>query len=185
MNAAKSSIMAIFSKKIIASFLVFFMSFTAIVCSQSVGDFEKLNAENGIYQSVIYNLQQDQSGNIWMATEEGVVKYNSVFADSYTKQKGLPGEVGNRVNTLFIDSKDRVWLGIDKGICLYDEKYDTFQYIQPKASFKPNLVKSICEDNNGNIWIGAYNGLWLYNHKTSEFSNKTAKLRYVFVSKLS
>lgn len=150
---------------------MFFLSQT--IGAQNTKEFEKLTVEDGISQSVIYNLQQDEIGNVWMATEEGVVKYNSVFADIYTKQAGLPKEAGYRVNTLFIDSKNRVWLGVDKGICLYDEKFDTFKYIVPKNSLKPTLVKTICEDNNGKIWIGGYNGLWLYDPVSSEFENKT------------
>ena len=141
--------------------------------AQNTTEFEKLTTENGASQSIIYDLKQDKIGNVWMATEEGVVKYNSVFADTYTKQKGLPKEVGNRVNTLFIDSKDRVWLGIDKGICLYDAKFDTFNYIIPKGNLKPTLVKIICEDIEGRIWIGGYNGLWLYDPASSNFVNKT------------
>ena len=159
--------------------LVFILVLFGSIHAQDNIDFEKLNAENGISQSIIYNIDQDKTGNIWMATEEGVVKYNSVFADTYSKQKGLPKEAGNRVNTLFIDSKNRVWLGIDKGICLYDEKYDTFNYIIPKGKLRPNLVKSICEDLNGRIWIGAYNGLWLYDPASSEFVNKTIEISKV------
>ncbi|WP_152286835.1 hybrid sensor histidine kinase/response regulator transcription factor [Flavicella marina] len=157
-----------FSTVCLLTFLIVFCGF-----AQNSYDFEKLDAENGISQSIIYNLQQDKTGNIWMATEEGVVKYNSVFSDSYTRRKGLPKEVGNRVNTLFIDSEDRIWLGIDKGICLYDAQFDTFKYIVANSAKKPLGVRSICEDINGKIWIGAYNGLWSYEPESTEFVNKT------------
>lgn len=136
--------------------------------SQQKVDFEKLSSSKGVYQSVIYELQQDNLGNIWIATEEGVIRFNSIFSITYNKYGGLPKEVGNRISTLFIDSKDNIWIGTEKGICKYNRKLDSFEYVKSEIDSGPILVRSIIEDRRGVIWIGAFNGLWAFNANTTD-----------------
>ena len=40
-------------------------------------DFEQLVVKNFPTQSITYSVKQDSIGNIWIASEEGVLKYNS------------------------------------------------------------------------------------------------------------
>jgi len=149
--------------------------FVSITFSQQNIEFEKLTSEKGVTQSITYAIQQDKTGTIWIATEEGVIKYNSSFSVIYNKYNGLPDEIGNRINTLFIDSKDGIWIGTDSGVCKYNPKLDTFDYLEHNENLKPNLIKSIIEDRQGRLWFGSYNGLWMFDATTSKFTNKTNK----------
>ena len=136
---------------------------------QSSYEFEKLSSENGVSQSITYAIQQDSVGNIWIASEEGLIKYNSDQSTIYNKSNGLPEQVGNRVTTVYIDSKDRIWIGTESGLCEYDPRTDTFVLIKSEYNQNPTLIKKITEDGNGNIWVAAYNGLWKFNPEHSEY----------------
>ncbi len=114
-------------------------------------------------QSITYAIKQDSLGNVWVASEEGVLKHNSKYYKIYNTYNGLPESVSNRTTAVFIDTKQRVWIGLEKGICLYNAELDRFDLVGSKTEINPSLIHVITEDTFGNIWIGGFNGLWKYN----------------------
>lgn len=134
---------------------VFSLSF-----AQNKVKFQQLRGENVPTQSITYALDQDNVGNIWIATEEGVLKHNSQFYKIYNNYNGLPTTMSNRTKALFIDSKQQVWIGLEKGVCLYNSNLDSFELIDHKEDINPVLINVITEGENHAIWVGAFNGLW-------------------------
>ena len=141
-----------------------------MIFSQENIEFQQLSGENVSTQSITYAIKQDSIGNVWIASEEGVLKHNSKYYKVYNTYNGLPESVSNRTTQLFIDSKQRVWIGLENGVCLYDEVFDKFNLIKNKTDINPSLITSITESLNENIWIGGYNGLWKYDPNVSNSS---------------
>ncbi|WP_188649326.1 hybrid sensor histidine kinase/response regulator transcription factor [Yeosuana aromativorans] len=142
-------------------FSVFFL-LSQFILSQNQIEFKQLVGENVSTQSITYAIAQDSIGNIWVASEEGVLKHNSKFYKVYNSYNGLPEEVSNRVTKIFIDSKGHIWIGLEKGVCVYDENLDLFKIVSSDADINPSLITCISEDDSGNVWIGGFNGLWKY-----------------------
>ena len=142
----------------------------ALVCefsfSQTNIEFQQLRGENVSTQSITYAIEQDSVGNIWIASEEGVLKHNSKFYKIYNTYNGLPELFNNRTTEIFIDSKQHIWIGLEKGVCLYDANMDVFQIVDSSIDINPSLTASIGEDDLGAIWAGGYNGLWKYDSKS-------------------
>lgn len=156
------------------SVILFFLSlifFVNHVKAQLTDEFHQLIGGDGQTQSITYAIDSDSIGNIWVATEEGVLKYNSKQIKSYNIYRGLPEFVGTRVKKVFVDSKQRVWIGTERGVCIYNDDLDQFDFVNSEGDLTPSLVESIVEDLNGDIWIGGFNGLW----KTI-FDSKTVRL---------
>ena len=130
--------------------------------------FEQLSAKNFPTQSITYVVKQDSIGNVWIASEEGVLKYNSKTIKVYNTYNGLPEPVSNRISALFVDSKQGVWVGTENGVCLLDKFKDSFVLLKSKLDINPSLINTINEDEEGTIWLGGYNGLWQVNPKTFE-----------------
>ncbi len=147
-----------------------FLALTITFCaeSQSEFEFEQLIGDNVTTQSITYAIEQDSIGNLWIASEEGVMKYNSDVIKVYNTYNGLPETVSNRTNTLLIDSKQRIWIGHENGIGVYDENLDEFALVESNIDINPSLINTIIEDDNGIIWACGYNGLWKFNSKTSK-----------------
>jgi len=64
------------------------------------------NANNGI-PNVIYDLHKDKKGYIWMATQQGLLRYDGANFKLYTTDDGLPD---NEVFNLIEDKQERLWL---------------------------------------------------------------------------
>ncbi|SEQ79997.1 Signal transduction histidine kinase [Hyunsoonleella jejuensis] len=128
--------------------------------AQNRVEFQKLIGDNSISQSITYDVAQDSVGNVWVASEEGVLKHDSKEFSIYNSYKGLPETISNWIKEIFIDSRNNVWIGAENGVCKYDKKKDKFSLIKSEIGVNPSLVEAIGEDADGNLWVGAFNGLW-------------------------
>ncbi|MDG5490084.1 ATP-binding protein [Psychroserpens sp. SPM9] len=133
--------------------------------AQNTVEFRQLRGENVPTQSITYAVANDSLGNVWIASEEGVLKHNSKFYKIYNSYNGLPDLVGNRIKEVFVDSKQRVWIGSEKGVCLYNADLDVFEFVESSGGLNPSLVDVIIEDDNHIIWVGGFNGLWKYDEQ--------------------
>jgi hypothetical protein len=88
----------------------------------SQNSFYNLNIENGLPSDHVYSTITDHLGYLWIATDNGVVKYNGYDFKVFTTQDGLPK---NDVWQLLEDGKGRIWLGCiaDRFGYIYNDKY--------------------------------------------------------------
>lgn len=116
-------------------------------------------------------LVKDASGSIWVGTQEdGLSRITGYTATGQPRFKhylpafGVKGALQNeRVSSLLVDSRKRLWVGTYKGLHLYDPASDRFQvYFQNSdktSSLTNNTILCLAEDYTGNIWAGTQSGL--------------------------
>jgi ligand-binding sensor domain-containing protein/two-component sensor histidine kinase len=108
-----------------------------------------------VHLNVIFAIQQTSSGYLWLATEDGLVRFDGVrfrvFDKSNTKE--MTTQI---ISALFEDSKKNLWIGTYGGGLLRfkDDKFEAFT--SEKALM--NQIWSIYEDRKGNLWIGTDGG---------------------------
>lgn len=123
-------------------------------------------------KSGIYTIAQDQFGVMWMGTNGGgLYKYDGINYVSYEQDSKRSNSINsNLIYTIYVDSKNRLWVGTDEGLCLYNRNLDTFENIDLRKQNQRETVisvKSIIEDQNGNIFLGTFNnGLLKLNVKS-------------------
>lgn len=119
---------------------------------------KKLSTEHGLPSSVVYYQFEDSKGFIWIATDNGVVKYNGYDFEYYTSENGLTN------NNVFFITEDiktgYIWFNTFKGGICY---YDGIQ-IKPhplndsiKAICKNSWVSTFCIDSINNFWFTSTN----------------------------
>jgi len=87
----------------------------------------------------------------------------------------LQDSCSNLVHSLFLDSKNRLWIGSwDNGLYIYDT--DSKQLVhhvskEQQGFLQQNQVESFIEDEEGNYWIGTDNGLSMVPHGADPFSS--------------
>lgn len=105
----------------------------------------------GLNNNIVYCLMEDNRGNIWMGTKDGICIYDA---------RSIPG--GKPAITRFQIP------GIDPAYNIFNAGLFSIQ----DRSLKDNSVTSIIQDNSGNIWFGTTEmGLYCYNPVTRQFNN--------------
>jgi ligand-binding sensor domain-containing protein/AraC-like DNA-binding protein len=123
----------------------------------------------------IYGFTTDNTGCLWIATLNGIFKYNSVSKqlDHFTAENS--GLRSNEVFSLKIDSKGRIWVGTMNGFCLFDPaQRKCLPNAIPKAVNNSYKTTFIFEDSKHNIWFCTETGgLFCFDNSLTHFSNFT------------
>jgi ligand-binding sensor domain-containing protein len=112
-------------------------------------------------------IKQDRKGNIWLASNEGIIRYNG---KSFIN---LTGKVSSaRFFSLLEDRKGNFWFATyGRGVYYYDGK--SFLHFTTKQGLANDVVSTIYEDKTGTIWLGAAGAVSRYDGKS--FQNFTIK----------
>lgn len=118
------------------------------------GQFCKLYSTHGdISSSMISHIYQDAKGYIWVATENGLNKYDGAKFTNYKNQfNDSTSLLGNHVYRTFQDAKGHLYILSTKGLQMYEYKSDSFKTIKKSNSSYNN--KSIAQLSDGSILIG-------------------------------
>jgi two-component sensor histidine kinase/ligand-binding sensor domain-containing protein len=148
-------------------------------------DISGLCENNSSSYYYITSIIKDKNNYLWIATNgEGLFRYNLVngLTKIYTNKPEDNNSISsNKINCLFIDSINNLWIGTDNGLNRFNRSKETFTSFQNDL-FKPlsiinNNVRSICEDKTGLIWLGTSGGISKFYQTLNKFSyykeNKT------------
>src|SRR5690606_13149045 len=102
---------------------------------------------------------EDRNRTKWIATSRGVTKFDGQSFEQITE---IDGTQLNYVFDLIIDTRDKVWIGMEN-IGLFWYEYGEFKHITRHEGLVSNYVHKLFEDRNGNVWIGTdENGISIY-----------------------
>ncbi|WP_293667784.1 two-component regulator propeller domain-containing protein [uncultured Parabacteroides sp.] len=115
------------------------------------------NVNAGLSSSRINAVQQDYEGYIWIATEDGLNRFDG---SSFHTYRNIPNDStslpNNHVRQIIEDTKHRLWIATMTGLCLYDRDTDTFEKIElrPENCNSSNMqIYDIIEDTKGQLWF--------------------------------
>src|SRR5262249_25570829 len=115
--------------------------------------------ENGLPQNTVWAIVQSQSGYLWLATQEGLVRFDgarfTVFDKSNTDQIK-----DNNIGALCEGRDGSLWFGSSAGICRIKE--GVFTQYTASDGLPDNGVESVFQDSHGLLWIGTSAGLTSY-----------------------
>lgn len=134
--------------------------------------FNNYNNDNGLLDNTVYDIIQDDSGLIWIATEEGVDRFDGTTFRHYVENGNDSSSIDEKVNCFMLDSDNELWLGTTNGIQRYDYTNDVFESVHFIGADSLNHFTSVIrliEDSHHNIWaISENRGLLRYNSYTNE-----------------
>lgn len=139
--------------KTLLSFL--FLFFTICGYAQS----EKLfTVDRELSNSNINQIYQAKNGVIWIATEDGLNRYDGAKFSAYKHEEGRDCSlVDNNVRAIFEDSKGNFLIGTQRGLQLYDPATELFKEIPILYQTGVNMnahISMILERKNGDLLIG-------------------------------
>lgn len=129
---------------------------------------KEINSSHGP-SNITRNIMQDKNGNIWLATWEGIIRFDGQTFTNFTNKEGLRRF---HVFAVLEDSKGNLWFGtIGAGVYRYDGKI--FTNFTIKDGLANDRIGCIYEDKKGVIWIGTEGGISCFDGKS--FRNFTTE----------
>jgi ligand-binding sensor domain-containing protein/signal transduction histidine kinase/AraC-like DNA-binding protein len=115
------------------------------------------NSNNGLSSARITSIYQDNGGFIWVATEDGLNRFDG---NTFTVYRHIPDDSAsldnNYIRSMYEDSKHRFWVITLTGLFLYDQCTDRFipykVYSYDGTREFANFFY-LTEDSEGYIWV--------------------------------
>ena len=134
--------------------LLFFTLNSTILHAERVRLF---TPDDGLSNSHINQIYQDSKGYIWIATENGLNKFNGYEFEVFSSDPGDTTSIlGNFVLCVYEDSRGLFWVATSNGLLQYDRTRNAFSRWNMgdmDEYLKERRVNLIFEDRNHNLWI--------------------------------
>lgn len=140
---------------IIRSFglMIILLSINVLPSSSQVYYFDSYGVSEGLSSSKVYDIVQDNSDYLWLATESGVTRWDGSEFENFSSDDGLA--IGG-VRTLYEDHAGRIWMGHLNGrLTCYEN--NTFTIIDFDTLEIKGDITGIIEHND-KLWITTSSG---------------------------
>jgi diguanylate cyclase (GGDEF)-like protein len=126
--------------------------------------FQRLTIDEGLAQNSVLSVLQDRTGYIWLATEDGLHRYDGYGFTIFRNDPADPASLSeNNIFTLLEARDGSLWVGTyNGGLSRYDPQAGSFTRYPVGAAgqgLSHGIVYSLAEDRSGAIWVGTEGGL--------------------------
>ena len=143
--------------------------------------FRRLSVQEGISNSSVIAITQDNDHFLWFGTRDGLNRFDGYNIQIFRKDRGNPNSLlFDDIRLLYFDPLLKtIWAGSTKGLSRFiSEKNEFHNY-----HFNPTKVNDISEyyiqavlrDSEGNLWVGVPDGLYLFNATKDKFEKQSIK----------
>lgn len=163
----------------VAGFLLFYFLF--LHCNGQQLNFRRFSFNEGLNTYNIQKVIQDTYGFIWVATQEGLYRYNGKLFESFRKlENSHAGLSENFIFDIYLTKQDSIYIAaFNGGIDVMDVKTLSIAHVPVQRSGVqeglPNLwiKKVVCDDEN-NLWIGGKDYLRMINRRKKQYVHLNA-----------
>ena len=131
---------------------------------QKVSATKLFDVADGLPQSYVSGLVQDRQGFVWIATRDGLAKYDGRTFKTFRHIPGDDSSLSSSViTTLYLDNNDRLWINYEQGdVDLMDTRTLKLRHFfknTPRDVGKNKIRNglAVAQDHLKNYWIMAYN----------------------------
>ena len=169
------------NKSILLFVFLLFMAGRSALCQPETDRpirFRKLTIHEGLSNNWTNCVMKDRQGFVWMATRNGLNKYDGYDFTIYRYQYNDSSSISdNWVNVLLEDQIGDIWIGTNHtGLNKYLRKKDKFVRYVPESAHKHGFTSldALCflETSDSEVWVGtSLSGILIYNRKNDRFSS--------------
>lgn len=147
--------------------LFFFLMWSSLYALSVGEDFplrrnKLITIANGLPSNNVLKLYQDKTGYIWIATRDGLCKYDGHIIRTYRSDLHTPNLLTN--NNIFCvgeDDNNRLWIGTYQGLNVLDKTTGKIQKIN-HPELTNNSICQILITQQKNILLATERGLYQY-----------------------
>ncbi|GGF31013.1 hybrid sensor histidine kinase/response regulator transcription factor [Echinicola rosea] len=123
-------------------------------------NFYLLDVESGLSHNYVNSIEQDSLGFIWVATMEGLSRYDGQTFTVYRKNNRVQhtGPLNNYIQHIYLDHKQQLILSTFGGLSIYRPKTDEFIHKTKVDGLLKSDVTYATGSPSGKIALAIYNG---------------------------
>lgn len=91
--------------------------------------FQHFTTSEGLSYNTVFDIDQDQNGFLWIATGEGLNRYDSYGFKVWYADKSGQSIPSNEVRALLVTQTGTIMAGTTEGLCIYNPDYDNFSHV--------------------------------------------------------
>ena len=147
--------------RIAIAFLLQCMLLYILPLSAQTTSFIYYGVEQGLSQSQVQDLAQDDDGNLWIGTLSGLTKYNGREFQTYSRKDSLAEDW---ITSMYKDKKGNIWFGHwAGGVSMYNYKTKKIENLNLEEYTRFKTVTSIIQDSKLRYWIATEGaGIFVY-----------------------
>ncbi len=162
-----------------AVLILFFQFFSTDSSAQNLPHFiENISTEKGLSTNNIYDIVQDDNGFLWIATPDGLNRYDGTEVVQYFHHANANSLPHNYVTCLKKLTGNYIAIGTQGGLAFFNTAtgmFKNFYYKQnPALDAHNNFFKRLETDAEGNLWAISGNCIFIFDN--------TRKLKKVIIS---
>jgi ligand-binding sensor domain-containing protein/class 3 adenylate cyclase/predicted metal-dependent HD superfamily phosphohydrolase len=149
--------------------LLFFLCALVVAQAQSAYRFSNFSINEGLSQSSVTCILQDDNHALWVGTQDGLNRFDGKQFEVFSSEDsdGLKSEyIKSGIKT----ADGRLWFGTANGLSVFDPKTERFTYhsIPGKIALQ---IEGVCLDQNGVLWMATTGkGVVSFNTRTTKFT---------------
>jgi PAS domain S-box-containing protein len=123
--------------------------------------FTRLSTDEGLSQTKVTQVVQDDQGFMWLATQYGLNRYDGYNFKLFVHDPRNPNSLsGVYIRTLFNDHDGALWVGCDQFLNRFNRATETF------TRYPVPFVNHISQDRAGTLWLATVKGLYSLDPRT-------------------
>ncbi|MCC2604992.1 two-component regulator propeller domain-containing protein [Planctobacterium marinum] len=142
--------------------------FRIIPETQTLQAWQHQAGQPGLNHNRIWSLSQDNEGNIWIATSNGLIKLNpqDQSFESYFNASDM--SVADKLIRTLLIKDNSLWFGTNLGLFKMDLNTKKIEKMMPPGRDIISVNRIVAHNDSG-LWIGTFSGIFYYSLQAEAF----------------
>ena len=157
--------------------LLYLLCFVSLSASSQIFSFKTYTEDDGLSQSFINDINQDNRGFLYLATGNGLTCYGGTKFMILNSEDGLANDF---VTTIYNDHENKTWLGHLEGGVSVIYNNGKIENIKHKEEIGATIIQILEIATNKYIFLKSNEGIILYDEGTKTYTNLKEELLRLF-----
>jgi PAS domain S-box-containing protein len=134
--------------------------------------FTRLSTDEGLSQTRVIQIVQDDQGLMWFGSQYGLNRYDGYTFKVFKHEPGRADSLsGVFIYSLFKDRSGTLWVGCDEFLDKFDPVTETFTHYRIDSAGGQGEtvpVTNISQDHTGRLWLSTSRGLYRFDPSSGQ-----------------